>query len=316
VVVVVMIVSPPGGSGLGPRPGPKKADPPAPFTNSSGMKMMPIPAGEFFMGAPEDDPDAEPAERPRHKVRITRPFYMSAHEVTVGQFRAFVKATQHRTTAENARIGGEGFNETIAKFDSGREFTWESPGWKLTDDHPVVNVSWWDADEFCRWLSDKEGKKYTLPTEAQWEYACRAGSTTRFPDGDSESSLRGTANIADLALQTKLDGSYPNFRFMQWDDGYPFTAPVGRFKANAWGLFDLTGNVAEWCADYSDPRLYTREARDDPTGPARGSKRIVRGGHWKYLPIQARSSQRVEAFPEVTTTYAGFRVVCTVPASK
>jgi serine/threonine protein kinase len=159
-----------------------------PLVNSIGMKLVPIPPGKFLMGAPDDEPVRRDHEGPQHEVVLTRPFYIGVYDVTVGQFRAFVKETGYRTEAETS---GEGatvlITDSEAKMDP--KANWQNPGFEQTDDHPVVCVSWNDAKAFCDWLSKKEGKTYALPTEAQWEYVCRAGSTTRFYCGDDEQEL-------------------------------------------------------------------------------------------------------------------------------
>ena len=144
------------------------------------MRLALIPAGEFQMGSPDNDKDAESKEKPRHLVRITKPFYLGVYEVTRGQFHQFVAESGYRTEAEKDRKGALGWNEEMKKIEQNARFTWQNPGFQQTDDHPVVNVSWKDAVAFAAWLSRKEGKNYRLPTEAEWEYACRARSKTRY----------------------------------------------------------------------------------------------------------------------------------------
>jgi formylglycine-generating enzyme required for sulfatase activity len=174
-------------------------------------------------------------------------------------------------------------------------------------DHPVVNVSWNDAVAFCQWLSVKEGKTYRLPTEAEWEYACRAGTTTRFYSGDDESLIVTIANFADLSLKPLGDG----YAWRDWDDGFPFTAPPGRFKPNAFGLFDMLGNVCEWCSDRSEwttpPYQNVDAPVDDPPGPSAGDNRIWRGGSWSDFPT--RSAQRWSSKPTERDQCIGFRVM-------
>ena len=143
------------------------------------MKLVLIPAGEFLMGSPDSDKDAEDDEKPQHRVRITRPFYLGAHEVTRGQFRRFVDETGYRTEAEKNDAGGLGYDAQSKKLKQDRKFNWLNPGFEQTDEHPVVNVSWNDSVAFAEWLSRKEGRTYRLPTEAEWEYACRAGTKTQ-----------------------------------------------------------------------------------------------------------------------------------------
>ena len=147
-------------------------------TNSIGMKLVLIPAGEFLMGSPDGDKRAPANEKPQHSVRITRPFYLGATEVTRGQFRRFVDDTGYRTEAEQDGKGAAGWNKEANRWESNNpKFTWLNPGnFGQTDEHPVVDVSWKDAVAFADWLGRKERQTYRLPTEAEWEYACRAGS--------------------------------------------------------------------------------------------------------------------------------------------
>src|SRR5262245_51857843 len=147
-------------------PGQEKKTPPEIVRNSIGMKLALIPAGKFRMGAPESDPDAEEHEKPQHSVRITKPFYLGVHEVTVGSFRKFVEQTGHRTGVETDGKGSSGYNAGLRGFEYGKQgYTWKNVGWKQDDDHPVLNVTWDDAMAFCRWLSKKEKRTYRLPTE-------------------------------------------------------------------------------------------------------------------------------------------------------
>src|SRR5262249_33763401 len=162
------------------------------------------------------------------------------------------------------------------------KYTWRWVGRRQTERHPVLNVSWNDAVAFCEWLSEqerKEGWTYRLPTEAEWEYACRAGTSTPFSCGDIVWSLRKHANLADASLRPKLKGrAYDNWGFAPWDDGCPFDAPVGSFRPNPWGLYDMHGNVLQWCQDRYGARYYRLSEKDDPQGPKTGKFRVVRGG--------------------------------------
>ncbi|OHB82971.1 MAG: hypothetical protein A2V98_07465 [Planctomycetes bacterium RBG_16_64_12] len=226
---------------------------PVKTANSIGMKMVLIPAGRFLMGSRESaeelakafsawhaKPEYFETEYPAHRVRITKPFYLGAHEVTVGQFRKFVEDSAYKTDAEKDGKGGWGFNPSTGKVEQKPECTWRNAGFEQTDEHPVVNVSWNDAVAFCEWLSRKEGKTYRLPTEAEWEYACRAGTTTRYYHGDDPEGLATVGNVADTTAKAK----FPKWTWtIQKSDGYVFTAPVGRFRANAFGLSDMHGNV-------------------------------------------------------------------------
>jgi formylglycine-generating enzyme required for sulfatase activity len=273
------------------------------MTNSLGMSLVLIPRGKFLMGSPKGEEDRLD-EEVQHEVEITRPYYMGKHEVTVGQFKAFVKDASYKTQAEKDGKGGRGFDgkEFVYK----PEFTWKNLYFTQADDQPVVVVTWNDVVAFCEWLSKKEGRTYRLPTEAEWEYACRAGTTTRFNTGEKEEDLKGAGNIADAALRAKWKDA---FWAMSWDDGYPFTAPVGKFRANAFGLSDMHGNAWEWCSDWYGEDYYGKSPRQDPQGPATGKHRVSRGGAWSTQPKFCRSAFRDWHEPDYRSDCVGFRVV-------
>jgi formylglycine-generating enzyme required for sulfatase activity len=275
------------------------------ITNSIGMKLTLIPAGEFRMGSPDGDDQALADEKPQHPVQITQPFYLGVTEVTRGQFRRFVHEVGYQTEAEKDGKGAYGWNEQTKQFEQNARYTWQNPGFEQTDEHPVVNVSWNDAVAFAEWLSRKEGKSYRLPTEAEWEYACRAGTTTRFSSGDDPEGLAAVGNIADGTAKAK----YPDWTWaIAARDGYVYTAPVGRFAANAFGLHDMHGNVWEWCSDGFASDYYKQSPMDDPRGPSQATGRVVRGGSWILEPRSVRSAIRDGGAPGNRSSNLGFRL--------
>jgi formylglycine-generating enzyme required for sulfatase activity len=293
--------------------------------NSIGMPLTLIPAGEFLMGSGESaeqmvqffnrnygtnlKADFYKAEHPQHRVRITRPFYLGTYHVTRGQFRQFVAATGYQTDAEKGRKpGASGWNAETGKFEFNSRYSWRSTGFDQTDNHPVVNVSWIDAAAFCQWLSRKEGQTYRLPTEAEWEYACRAGTTTRYYSGDDPETLAQVGNVSDAAAKARL----PNRQFsINASDGYVFTAPVGQFRPNAFGLYDMHGNACQWCADWYGAEYYAVSPGDDPHGPDSGNVRVIRGGSWYFAANVARCANRFRSAPESRNFFTGFRVART-----
>jgi formylglycine-generating enzyme len=284
------------------------------------LELARIPAGCFLMGSPDSDPDASGDEKPQHPVTLTHDYYLGRYEVTRGQFRAFVEATQYRTEAERAGRACPGFNAEKKNFFMDTRYGWRDPGFAQTDSHPVVDVSWNDAQAFCDWLSKKTGKRCRLPTEAEWEYACRAGTITRYHHGQNPNGLKAVANIADLSLKPRWDYLALNrrqpiaawFEQVSWDDGYPFTARVGSFQPNGYGIHDMHGNVWEWCADWYDRDYYRRSPSKDPSGPASGVWRSLRGGAWDNAPRYCRSASRHKVRPSFGTVSFGFRIC--VPA--
>ena len=282
------------------------------FKNSIGMQLVRISAGTFMMGSPPGEEGRFDNEG-QHEVEITQDYYLGACEVTIGQFRRFVDASGFKTEAEKDGEGGWGYDKAAEKFEGRKpKYTWRFTGFEQTDEHPVVNVTWNDAKAFCKWLGGQEGKDYGLPTEAQWEYACRAGTKTRYATGDREGSLKGFANVADLSLKA-FPGANPDWKYVDFDDGYATTAPVGKFKKNGFGLFDMHGNVWEWCEDWFDSKYYANSPRKDPEGPESGKSRVLRGGSWYVDPRLCRSAFRVGLVPGHRDNVLGFRVVLRQP---
>lgn len=271
--------------------------PRAAFTNSIGMQLRLIPAGKFTMGSPDDEKNRGPNET-QHEVEITQPFFMAIHEVTVEQYRQFVEETDRDVTGNSY-----GFDEESKRIRVGDDYSFANPGWEQADDHPAVCVSWRDAEAFCRWLSIKDDRIYRLPTEAEWEYACRAGSTTtyNFVDGDTE--VHASANVA--AQLKWVEDTEP-------EDGFIFTAPVGSFKPNAFGLFDMHGNVSEWCSDFYAKDYYENSEEKDPQGPSDGSGRVLRGGSFTMNAKWARSASRSDNNSDSRYFTFGIRVVCEI----
>jgi formylglycine-generating enzyme len=290
--------------------------------NSIGMKLERIPAGQFMMGAVEPVENllrAFPAykveaktdylfqdEYPRHRVRITKPFYFGRCEVTVGQFRQFTKATGYKTEPERDGTGGWGYNPKTGQCEGRRlQYNWLHPGFAQTDDQPVIDVTWNDAVAFCRWLGRKEGKNYRLPTEAEWEYACRAGAATRYAYGDDPAAMPKAANIMNDRGRTQ----FPHVQEIVLPKDNRFTVAVGKYPPNRLGLCDMHGNVWEWCADWYGKDYYAKSPVDDPAGPSSGKVHVRRGGAWNSFPLYARTSFRNWNTPATRCVNVGFRVV-------
>jgi formylglycine-generating enzyme required for sulfatase activity len=272
----------------------------------AAMKLALIPAGKFMMGSPVTEKDRDKDET-QHEVTISKPFYMGITHVTVDQFAAFVKDSGYKTDAEKEgwSVGLEikDGTATSKKMDG---CSWRNPSFDQKGDHPVVQVSWNDARAFCDWLSKKSGKTVVLPTEAQWEYACRAGTQTAYPWGDNPDDGEGWANCVDQSLKKKLPNGTEAWTFFNWDDGFVFTSPVASFKANTFGLHDMIGNAGQWCQDYSGD--YEKAAATDPTGADTGSLRVLRGGSWLDTPRNCRSAYRFRLTPDARAGCLGFRV--------
>lgn len=234
-----------------------------PFTNSIGMKLVYIPPGEFMMGSRDSEaevvrkwgvgkPEYFTQEHPQHRVKIASGFHMSSTETNQSQYEVIMN-------------------------DNPSEFRGQN--------NPVDNVSWDDAVAFCRKLSAKEGRTYRLPTEAEWEYACRAGTTTPFYTGETIGTTQSNHN------------------------GDKKTMPVGSFSPNDFGLYDMHGNVSEWCQDWFDEDYYATSPTTNPQGPSTGIFRVLRGGNWQCTVTQCRSACRARCTPFMGLEYYGFRVL-------
>jgi formylglycine-generating enzyme required for sulfatase activity len=299
-------------------------------TDHFGMRFQHIPAGEFLMGSGESPaalakafPYADPKrlsdladEAPVHSVRITRDFWLGTTEVTVGQFRRFIEASGYVPESVRDGTGAYGFNPDYAPTNTQRadlfegrlpRYSWLNTGFAQSDEDPVVNVTWNDAVAMARWLSQREGAVYRLPTEAEWEYAARAGTRTRFPTSDDPAVLLTTANTFDYETALR----WPRWRAQtgQGSDGHPFTSPVGSFAPNAWGLYDMIGNASEWCADWYGENYYAQSPTSDPQGPATGDVRVRRGGSWHTWPLYSRVAFRNWNTPETRDLLVGFRLL-------
>jgi len=257
-----------------------------------GAEMVLIPAGEFLMGTSEEElaawlkahPDREREyyahDMPQHKVDLDA-YYMYTTEVTVAQYRKFCQATKRQMPPE--------------------------PAWKWQDTHPIVNVSWEDAKAYAAWAG------VLLPTEAQWEKAARGGDRRVFPWGDAWPPPKGAGNFADQTM--KASGGVPGLTYIDgYTDGYVYTSPVGAFAANPYGIHDLAGNVWEWCADWYDGEYYQPAPQRNPTGPATGDARVLRGGAWdSTYPVVCRAAVRYWLTPGLRGLLFGFRCVLRSP---
>jgi formylglycine-generating enzyme required for sulfatase activity len=220
----------------------------------NGIELVLIPAGSFTIGTPDDEPGRNSDESPVHKVTISKPFYIGKYEVMQAQYIALMSNNPSKFKGDNL---------------------------------PVDNINWPEAVKFCKKLSERTGHKYRLPTEAEWEYACRANTTTTFYWGND------------------MDDSYAWYR----ENSEGTTHPVGMKKPNPWGLYDLCGNIEEWYSDWYSPTYESNEHLTDPQGPESGELRVRRGGCWYHSVQCLRSGNRFYYHPDERHNQIGFRVV-------
>jgi len=235
------------------------------ITNSIGMKLVSIKPGNFWMGSTDNEKGHSKNESPQHLVKLTKGFYVGVTEVTQAQW---LKVMKSRSWSRKKYV-------------------------REGDSYPATYVSWDDAVEFCKKLSQKEGRKYRLPTEAEWEYACRTGTKTAYSFGEGERRL----------------GDYAWFRDNAYDAGEKYAHTVAQKKPNPWGLYDVHGNIWEWCSDWYDEKAYRTNQATDPKGPSGGECRVLRGGSLLNIPVICRSATRTRSLPDERGYYFGFRIV-------
>jgi formylglycine-generating enzyme required for sulfatase activity len=277
-------------------------------------EMAWIPPGEFMMGTPDAELKRERVpnsygqfEQPQHRVTLHQGFYLGRYPVTRAEFARFISETGY-TIPKGAytHVQGRGWERSD-------DADWRAPGFPQTDRDPVTCVSYDDAEAYARWLSGRTGRTYRLPTEAEWEYACRAGTTSARFWGDDRDGAKYFANAADLSLAREMHDSTDPERFFWFDDDYAFTSPVGSFQANPFGVYDMLGNVWEWTADrWHDNYI---DAPSDGTAWANGQgdrRRVLRGGSWGAGPWDVRAGSRDSIDANERDSNTGFRLVRTL----
>ena len=248
-----------------------------------GPKMVKIERGSFYMGNESGK---------IHRVNIDYNFEIGKYEVSVEEFREFINDTNYKTDAkkgDGCYIDKSGNGDWGYKNDT----NWENPYFQQSKNEPVVCVSWNDAKAYTRWLSKKTDKNYRLPTEAEWEFVARAGTESKWSFGNSKKYLLDYANIADNSTEISWREN--------WTDGYKYTSPIGSFKANPWGVYDMYGNVWEWCEDWYLENYYSPKKDVD--------RKVFRGGSWHNDSEYTHSSNRHKGYPTGRDYNSGFRVV-------
>lgn len=252
------------------------------------LDLILVQPGSFQQGSPAAESGREDDESPPRQVMLTRPYYMGKYPVTRGQFARFVETTRHRTEAESGPSGGYGVVD--GKLVQQKQYTWRNPGFEQTDDHPVVLVSALDAAAFCKWLTAKSRRLCELPTEAQWEYACRAGTTAAHYAEPVEAVAWHRGNSSGQTHQ------------------------VGQKQANAWGFHDFYGPVWQWCRDWYAP--YPAGAATDPLQTNQNlsdkPRQVLRGGSFISDVSHARSAERYRNDARSRNADNGFRIVCAI----
>ncbi|HJQ59278.1 MAG TPA: formylglycine-generating enzyme family protein [Vineibacter sp.] len=272
-------------------------------------EMVQLPQGEFMMGsAPgEEEREGVPAasrgvSEPQVRVRINYPLAIGRYEVTRGEFAAFVRATNHVTAPGCQTLGFDG--RSVER----PGLSWRNPGFAQTDRDPVVCVSWDDARQYAEWLQRTTKKTYRLPTEAEWEYAARAGSAQARYWGDGREGTCRNANVADQTAAITLNWQVSPQAVFGCNDGYAFTAPVGKFLPNAFGLHDMLGNAWEWAGDCWNGSHARATGNSDYRRDGDCARRVVRGGGWSNPPRNIRAASRSAQAIGDRNNLMGFRV--------
>jgi formylglycine-generating enzyme len=279
--------------------------------------MVPIPPGSFVMGAVPGEEEREGVAQhirgrsvPQHRVTIARPFALAKFAVTRGQFAAFAAATHlSPAAAATCLVFGPVAGKTQWEWQDRPGATWRDPGFPQTDRDPVVCVSWAEAGAYIAWLSGKAGKQYRLPTEAEWEYAARAGTATVRFWGDGRDGACAYANVADETLVAKTKAASDPAKNFLCSDGFPFTAPVGSLKPNPFGVNDMHGNVWQFVEDCWNP-TYQGKPPTDGSAWLTGEcvRRVARGGSWDNYPWDIRAAGRHSFETGFHAGDIGFRV--------
>lgn len=268
-------------------------------------ELVVVPAGRFLMGSPANEEARDGSEGPLHPVTIGKPFALGKFEVTVDEFAAFVRETGHDmgTTCDIWKDGS---------WEERPGYSFRNPGFAQDGTHPAPCLSWDDAKAYLAWLSRKAGATYRLPTEAEWEYAARGGTQTRFHFGDADADYCRYGNGADQAAGKDVPGA-DKWSLLPCSDGYGYTAPVGRYAPNALGLHDTAGNVFEWVEDcWHD--TYEGAPPDGSAWVTGGDckVRVQRGGAWGYPPAYLRAAVRGRQPQDYRYVNAGLRVARTL----
>ena len=251
--------------------------PPGTFT--MGSKLSPAEILAKYGGEEGYEEQEYVDESPLHSVTLSKGFWMSKYEITNAQYRRF-RPEHSSKDYEGHTLNG--------------------------DQQPVGHTHWTDAEAYCAWLSKEAGGEFRLPTEAEWEYACRAGPETVRYWGDDDASMGQHENVRDRTAGAAFAIEYG--RAAETTDGYEVTAPVGSLKPNPWGLHDMIGNAVEWCSDWYDESYYKNSPTVDPTGPSSGRYRVLRGASWNDVSADSRSAERSWIGPNVAYGGRGFRI--------
>jgi len=285
-------------------------------TGNIDLSMVWAPGGSFQMGsrlAPEElrerfgkEIQYYADELPLHEVELDG-FWLGLTEVTVAQYAAFVEATGHETLSERRgwSLSWSNGSNTWKRKDG---LSWKNPEFPQSSDEPVVQIVRADAEAFCAWLSRETGMRYCLPSEAQWEYACRAGTETVFSWGDDETAGAPWANVGDQ----RIEDVHPDFEVFSFDDGVVVLCPAGSYKPNGFGLYDMIGGVHEWCRDSYDSKFYDESPKRNPVNLSRSKLTVLRGGSWADGPWNSRSACRNGHPYDSPSSDVGFRVARTV----
>ena len=266
-------------------------------------EMVVIPSGNFAMGSPDAEEGRGDDEGPLHNVHIAT-FALGKTEITRTQYAAFVQQTKY-TTDDKCWTLEDG------KYEQRSKRNWHAPGYPQGGKHPVACINWNDAQAYAAWLSRKTGKKFRLPSEAEWEYAARGDTHSARYWGEDPDVAKFYANTADLSAQAHIQGA-SSWSVHQCSDGFVYTSPVGSFKANAFGLYDMLGNVMEWTGD-SYHADYQDAPSDGSVWQGDAVKRVLRGGSWNNAPRNVRAAMRDSNDPNLRFNIFGFRLARQLP---